>query len=389
MKVLILHNILWAHYKSLVFDALNEISQKSEDFELLVVQTARTERSRISMGNTSSTEVRYPYKLIGEGVLEDVSLKQRILGMLSAIREFKPDVVNITGYYDLAFWVVLFYCKLHRIKLVLSNESTAVDHIRNGLKEKIKSIFVRQFDGFFNFGSLSAQYMLSLGAQSNQLLVEKNCVDNATIRTIYDDAKLQAEQTKQNQQLKKYNLIFVGRLISFKNLSFLIKAFGLAKSKLSNEWGLIILGDGEDKAKLENLTKEQNVEDINFFPGVGWQEVPRYLALADVLVLPSYSEPWGLVVNEAMACAMPVIVSENCGCAADIVKDGINGFTFNPYDINHFEEILIAVMNDITKLEKMGKESERIIAEYTPQKVAEEMYNGFCKCTSLSYYQDK
>jgi hypothetical protein len=108
MKVLILHNILWAHYKSLVFDALNEISQKSEDFELLVVQTARTERSRISMGNTSSTEVRYPYKLIGEGVLEDVSLKQRILGMLSAIREFKPDVVNITGYYDLAFWVVLF-----------------------------------------------------------------------------------------------------------------------------------------------------------------------------------------------------------------------------------------------------------------------------------------
>ncbi|MGX7689275.1 glycosyltransferase family 4 protein [Flectobacillus roseus] len=382
MRVLILHNILWAHYKSLVFEALHELSQQTLDFELLVVQTARTERSRVNLGSINSTDVRYPYKLIGEGVLEDVSLTERIRGMLVAIKEFKPDVVNITGYYDLSFWVVLVYCKYRNIKLVLSNESTAVDHLRNGLKEKVKSIFVKQFDGFFNFGSLSAQYILALGAKSNQLLVEKNCVDNFKIRSIYDEAKQRVEQSKQNFRLKKRNLIFVGRLIPFKNLSSLLHAFGEIKSQFSKDWGLIILGDGEERANLENLVNEKNIENVSFFPGVGWMEVPNYLALADILVLPSYSEPWGLVVNEAMACGMPVIVSENCGCAADIVKDGVNGFTFNPYDINRLKEILVSVMDNgnVTQLEKMGKESERIIAEYTPQSVAKDMYRGFLKC---------
>ena len=116
--------------------------------------------------------------------------------MLSAIQRFKPDVVNITGYYDLAFWVVLFYCKLNGIKTILSNESTAGDHQRKGFKEKLKAFFVRQFDGFFNFGTLSAKYMTELGARPHQLLVNKNCVDNQSIRSIYKNAYLNREQSQ-------------------------------------------------------------------------------------------------------------------------------------------------------------------------------------------------
>ena len=253
MKVLIIHNVLWAHYKSLIFDELEEISLKNKDFSLLVVQIATTERSRVSMGNLDRSNIKYPYELIEDGILEDVPLKKRISGMLSAIRKFKPDVVNITGYYDFAFWIVLFYCKIIGIKTVLSNESTAGDHQRKGVKEQIKAFFVRQFDGYFNFGSLSAQYMLDLGAKPEQLLVNKNCVDNKSIRAIYDKAKLSRAEKQVQLGLSKKNFIFVGRLISFKNLPVLLEAFNEASNKIKDDWGLIVLGDGEQKTELEKM----------------------------------------------------------------------------------------------------------------------------------------
>ncbi|MFY7829673.1 MAG: glycosyltransferase family 4 protein [Flectobacillus sp.] len=378
MRVLIIHNVLWAHYKSLVFEELFKISQKDENFKLLVVQIAVTERSRVSMGSLDRSTIAYPYELIQDGILEEVPLKKRITGMLSAIQRFKPDVVNITGYYDLAFWVVLFYCKLNGIKTILSNESTAGDHQRKGFKEKLKAFFVRQFDGFFNFGTLSAKYMTELGARPHQLLVNKNCVDNQSIRSIYKNAYLNREQSQINQNLHQHNFIFVGRLIPFKNLPVLMEAFqeALAQTKARN-WGLILLGDGEQKVELEKIVSENGFKQITFLPSVGWKEVPTYLALADVLVLPSYSEPWGLVVNEAMACGMPVIVSERCGCAPDLVQNQRNGIIINPYSGKELANALASFMDGSYSIHDMGRVSEKIIEEYTPQIVAKEMYEGF------------
>lgn len=378
MSVLIIHNVLWAHYKSLVFEELFKISQKDENFKLLVVQIAVTERSRVSMGSLDRSTIAYPYELIQDGILEEVPLKKRITGMLSAIKRFKPDVVNITGYYDLAFWVVLFYCKLNGIKTILSNESTAGDHQRKGFKERLKAFFVRQFDGFFNFGTLSAKYMTELGARPHQLLVNKNCVDNQSIRSIYKNAYLNREQSQINQNLHQHNFIFVGRLIPFKNLPVLMEAFqeALAQTKARN-WGLILLGDGEQKVELEKIVSENGFKQISFLPSVGWKEVPTYLALADVLVLPSYSEPWGLVVNEAMACGMPVIVSERCGCAPDLVQNQRNGIIINPYSGKELANALASFMDGSYSIHDMGRVSEKIIEEYTPQIVAKEMYEGF------------
>jgi glycosyltransferase involved in cell wall biosynthesis len=175
--------------------------------------------------------------------------------------------------------------------------------------------------------------MLDLGAKPEQLLVNKNCVDNKSIRTIYDEAKINREEKQVQLGLAKKNFIFVGRLIPFKNLPLLLEAFNEALGKSKSDWGLILLGEGEQKAELEKIITDNNFQGITFLPSVGWREVPKYLALSDVLVLPSYSEPWGLVVNEAMACGMPVIVSEKCGCAPDLVQNGKNGISINPLKV--------------------------------------------------------
>lgn len=380
MKILIVHNQLWAHYKAIIFNELEKnISQHQKD-SLLVVQIASIEKSRKNLGDLDDTIHQYPFKLLHNGLLEEVGLFQRISGILKAIQAFSPDVVNLTGYYDVASWVVLIYCKIRGIKTILSNESTANDHARNGLKEYFKSLIIGQFDGYFNFGTLSENYVLSLGIDSKKMLVKKNCVDNQALKTIYLRHLTTRVEKQSLLKISRKNFIFVGRLIDYKNLYYFIEAFGLAQ-KLSRveDWGVIILGDGELKNDLQNFVSEKKIMNISFQNGVSWQRVPEYLALSDVLVLPSFSEPWGLVVNEAMACGLPVVVSDKCGCSVDLVKNGSNGFTFSPNNIQELRDILLKFMNTAVDSKQMGLVSEQIIQQYSPENVAFEMYKGFQK----------
>ena len=380
MKILIVHNQLWAHYKAIIFNELQELIILNKEDSLLVVQIASIEKSRVNLGNLDNSIHQYPYKLLHEGILEDVGLSQRVSGIIKAIQVFRPDIVNLTGYYDFASWAVLFYCKISSIKTILSNESTADDHARNKVKEFLKSLIIKQFDGYFNFGTLSKNYLLGLGVQPEKMLVNRNCVDNETLKNRYQNCLPERIDRQKALNLASKNFIFVGRLINYKNILVFLEAFGIAQSKLLEEnWGVIILGDGEQKEDLQQFVKEKNIQHISFQKGVSWQQVPEYLALSNVLVLPSYSEPWGLVVNEAMACGLPVIVSEKCGCAIDLVKNGSNGFIFSPNNIEQLTTILLKFINQEVDLKQMGQISEKIIQEYSPENVAKEMYEGYKK----------
>lgn len=379
MKVLIVHNQLWAHYKAIIFNELQLIANQENDFELLVLQLAKIEKSRLKFDDTSLFQHQYRYELLHDGLLEELTLKQRILGILKTIQTFQPNIVNLTGYYDIASWFVLIYCKFKGIKTVLSNESTAGDHARNYFKEIFKALIIKQFDGFFNFGQLSKEYLLSLGAKSNQMLVNRNCVDNQLLLKIYNENVKGRGEKQASLNLPEQNFIFVGRLIEFKNLFKLLDAFKIALSNKNKDWGLIILGDGELSFRLKQYIEDQHIKNVFFFEGVNWQQVPAYLAISNVLVLPSYSEPWGLVVNEAMACGLPVAVSNKCGCAYELVKESENGFTFNPNNVSEIAETLMRFMNTKLDLMKMGKESQKIIQTYSPSNVANEMFHGYQK----------
>ena len=127
----------------------------------------------------------------------------------------------------------------------------------------------------------------------------------------YQKAIVERDIRKKAKNWARYNFIFVGRLIPPKNLPFLLNAFAEISAE-APEWGLVLLGEGEQKGELQRLAQDNTA--IRFEAGVPWYEVAEYLALADVLVLPSESEPWGLVVNEAMICGLPVVVSEPSGC---------------------------------------------------------------------------
>jgi len=122
------------------------------------------------------------------------------------------------------------------------------------------------------------------------------------------------------------------RFVEKKNLIFLIETFK-EFSKNHPSWSLVIAGDGPLKNRLLNAVETLNLEDKVFFPGyVQYDEMPLFYGLSSCFILPSTTEQWGLVVNESLSCGKPVLVSERCGSAPNLVENNDVGYTFNPYD---------------------------------------------------------
>lgn len=386
MRILIVHNILWAHYKSSVFQALQHLIDQQPAVSLTVLQIARNEKSRakleIAPANGQAPAYTYTYELLFDRFVEEVTLRERTKALLARTRAYKPDIIVLTGYYDLAQLVLLGWARRKGIRVIMQNESTAVDHDRGGWKENLKRRIFKQCDGFFCFGTQSANYLIQLGVSPEKILLRKNAVDNNTLQVAYERALVGRTQEQARLELRPKNFIFVGRFIAFKNLPNLLAAFSeaLQQSPQSAEWGLILLGEGPDHDALKHQIDTLHVADhVKLMPSRPWYQVPNLLALSDVLVLPSLSEPWGLVVNEAMACGLPVIVSNRCGCASDLVREGENGFVFDPQNQSQLTALLLQFMNDKLNLTNMQAASKKIIAPYSPEAVANDMLDGIQK----------
>jgi glycosyltransferase involved in cell wall biosynthesis len=373
MKVLIIHNQLWTHYKAKLFSEIFAQFPK-HDNELLVAQIGLYESSRKSFGDLDYSIHQYPYKLLFDKALEEISFGDRLKALSKLLIEYKPTLVNFTGYYDIATWPLILYCKLSGIKIVLSNESTAQDQKRSFIKEVIKKWIVNFFDSFFCFGTKSAHYLTTLGVDPAKISVVKAAVvDNQFIEDAYKKALVSFRQsTKEALKLRPLNFIYVGRFVSVKNLDLLLNAFDKLKDPL---WGLILIGDGECKTGLEKMILEKNIEGITILPSQKWNEIPRFLTLGDIFVLPSFSETWGLVINEAMVCGLPVIVSDQCGCASDLVENKATGKVFKSNDEDDLWAKMVTLKAD--NIEDYSINAQKLISDYSPKNVALEMITAF------------
>lgn len=373
MRVLIIHNILWTHYKSVLFEAIEK--QKTDNMEICVLQIAKND---ISRKNMSSPEVnyQYSYKLLFDDFIENIPTFNKVQAVLRYIWSYKPDVVNVTGWAtDLSLTLAIVFSFFLGKKVVISNESTSFDQQRSFFKEFLKKILVKMSYGFIVFGKTSKDYLLELGAKTEQFIEQKGAVvDDIKIKQVFEKAK---EENYLEEIIKtSYNFIYVGRIIGVKNIPILVKAFQNIKSKIeeAESWGLIILGNGLLDDEINELIAVQN-KHIYKFNATDWQSVPKYFSQSDCLVLPSNSEPWGLVVNEAMVCGLGIIVSDSCGCKEDLVQD--NGYIFESGNQNSLENAMKSFVMDKPKLEIMKLKSLEIIKDFKVYEVAKRIINGF------------
>jgi glycosyltransferase involved in cell wall biosynthesis len=294
-------------------------------------------------------------------------------GIVSRLRghgsEPSFDALWVHGYASVNALHGMMAAKALGIPVLLRAESWLRDRGRSGVKLALKHIFFagleRLVDGVLPIGSLNADYWHHYFGDIVPQFLMPYAVDNSYFFERAQMARparasLQAEL---NLDPARPVILFASKLQPRKHCDHLIAAY----ARLSPAPGvephpyLVIVGDGEERAALELQATATGFPSIRFCGFRNQSELPRFFDLASVFVLPSRHEPWGLIVNEVMNAARPVIVSDDVGCAPDLIADGLNGCIFPVGDVAALEAALRRVLDTPGVAGQMGQRAfERI-----------------------------
>ena len=194
-----------------------------------------------------------------------------------------------------------------------------------------------------------------------------NAVDNDLFARSAAKARQNVTQLRHELGLPARYFLYVGRLVREKGIFELVAAYATLEEQLREEVGLVFAGDGSSRRDLEAQAARVSRGVVKFAGFAHRERLAEYYALAEALVLPTYSDTWGLVVNEAMACGLPVILSQAAGCAADLVTEGWNGRIVPVKSVPQLASAMQALGSRPDLCASMGVNSLNRIADYTPQ----------------------
>ena len=269
-------------------------------------------------------------------------------GVLGELRRFSPDAVGVGGWNQPAFWQALIYCRARRIPLLVWVESTSRDvRPESPPLELAKRALIRGASGFFVPGRASADYVRSFGIPEERIALAPNAVDAGVFGRAAMDRRGHETCT----------FLYAGRLDAEKGLDVLLRAFSRVPGRL------VIAGSGREEKRLRALADDR----VRFSGPLDRDELVPLYAEADVFVLPSRSEPWGMVLNEAAAAGLPLVATEGVGAAHDLVEDGVNGFRVPVNDEEAFVGALTRLAEDEPFRLTAGARSRELVARFTPE----------------------
>ena len=350
-----------APYRIPVFNAL---SRKAE-IDLHVIFLAETDSS-MRRWRTYADEIQFSYEVLPSWRRRlgkyNILVNQNVA---SAVRKAKPEVILCGGYNYLASWQAARWARRNEVPFLLWCESTSSDQRgKHLLVESLKQNFLRNCDGFVVPGRSALAYMRQGGVPSGKVFVAPNAVDNDLFSARGQIARGNSVRLRGELGLPARYFLFVGRLVKAKGVADLLEAYGSLESELRSQVGLAFAGDGPMRAELEALSRSIFPGAVHFPGFVHRDELASYYALAECLVLPTHSDPWGLVVNEAMACGLPVICTDVAGCAADLVKS--NGRLVAARAPRRLADAMREIATDPELRDHMSRESRKLVRSYSP-----------------------
>ena len=337
MKILIVLRNIGPYHQSR-FESLVNANLKVYAFE------TRPESKEYLWSSSNSFKyqvIKFPKSIYPE---KDISNKEIDFFYKKNISQIKPDAIVSVGWADRSYQRLLIFANSKKIPCIIVSDSiikTEKSKKRFFFKEILKKIILRGYSSAFVAGKESKEYLIKLGFEKEKIFYPWDVVDNIFFE-------------KMNTKLKKSEykyFLCVSRFLERKNLFNLIKSFSNYQ-KEGGIWGLKIIGSGNLYLKLkkyaENITNNEKIEIINWLQ---ISELVDYYKNASGFILPSHFDNWGLVVNEAISSGLPCIVSQNCGCAVDLIKNNESGFVFDPN--KNFE-----LQNYMKKVENLTKDEQ-------------------------------
>ena len=288
-------------------------------------------------------------------------------GVNDALRDADPEIIVCGGYNHFAMWQAQRWARRRGIPFLLWSESNAVDARRKlAIVEAAKRKFIRACQGYVVPGSSAAAYLKTFGVTPDKIFVAPNAVDVERFARGAEESRRDAGVRRRLGLPQRY-LLYVGRFVRSKGVLDLLAAYATLPESTRRDVGLVMAGDGEERNELVRRSRAIQPGTV-VFPGFQQRDqLPAFYALSEALVFPTYSDPWGLVVNEALACGLPVIATKVAGCVADLVQDGENGYVVRAGAPDLLAEAMMRLLNRAELKVQMGNRSLTISSQYTPE----------------------
>jgi glycosyltransferase involved in cell wall biosynthesis len=301
-----------------------------------------------------------------------------ITALVADLIKNPTDLAVLPGYHRPEYWAMLIVCVLLRRKRAVFCDSTAFDQEKSPWKEKAKAYFFRRCDGFFCYGSRSKEYVASYGIDPRKIY--EGC-QAAALPHDYNAAAIQAHyDSYSSSSASSSRFLYIGRLSAEKGLFDLLDAFCRIHAQ-NPEATLALAGSGLIEEDLRRRTRELGIESAVTLLGTKTpEEIGRLLVNSAAMILPSYREPWGLVVNEALSFGCPVVVSNICGCVPELVIDGVTGYSFRAGDVGELAQAMSKVQLLSENRAVVALSCLDVIAKFTPEFAAARILRG---CVSI------
>ena len=299
------------------------------------------------------------------------------------LRAFRPDAVIIYGYNTATTLLAILWVISHRIPMLMRSDSNLLGdlgkaHLALALKRLLLRWLTRRVLAFLSVGTMNSQYWQFYGAPPEKIFLARYAIDNERFQTRADYYRVSRQTIRgENGWRQRYLLLYVGRLVGAKRIDVLIEALRRLSTKRS-DIGLLIVGDGRERERLERLA-----EGMPYVYLAGFQDqsdLPKYYGVADIFVLPSECEHWGLVVNEAMASGLPVIATGKVGAAHDLIIEGENGYVVPENDPGALASAINRACESEQRLLLLGEKARCTVQSWDYDSTLAGFHNALSKC---------
>lgn len=270
------------------------------------------------------------------------------------------DAFLVMGWHLKCYWQAIRACHRHGVPVMVRGDSQLATP-RSRLKQAVKSLVypwvIRQFDACLYVGQRNREYLEHYGAPAHRLFFSPHCVDTQAFATAATLVARDSLRSAWHLGPDEKVVLFVGKLVGGKRSTDLVLAVSKLRASGHSAY-LAWAGDGPERQALELLGESLSVPMV-FLGFCNQSQLPAIYRAADVLALPSGSETWGLVVNEAMACGTPCVVSDACGCAPDMITAGVSGEVFKVGNVESLAEMLSNTLHLPRDSREIAAQSER------------------------------
>lgn len=248
------------------------------------------------------------------------------------LKEENPDIIICFGWDHLNAYVANHWARKNNKKFIFFAESTVNEKSwRRTLSSPLVKYFVAHVDLFWAGGTRAKEYLMQLGAPEKKIQLLHNSIDiDFFTKKAQEFSAGEKQKLKNKLGLKTSKVIlFIGQLIERKGVFELLEGFS-SYQKTDPDVSLLFVGSGQEKEKMQKIIKEQDIQNVFFGGFVQYEETYKYYAISDLFILPSHEEVWGLVINEAAACGLPIITTTVTGASVDLICEGKNGYVIKP-----------------------------------------------------------